>query len=219
MATKKTSKTKALAASLWRPRIFLLGGAFFGALGAGGAWGSWKNLCAGDACPSIAQIKTYEPEQTSKLLSWDGQLITEIGYERRTPVSIHALPEYVPQAVVAIEDSRFYEHGGFDLRGIARAVVGVFTGRNLGGGSTITQQLARNTFDEIGFERRITRKLKELQVALDLEQAYSKDQIMEAYLNEVYMGRGYGFQNAARNYLGKSITDVNVAEAALRPPS
>ena len=121
----------------------------------------------------------------------------------------------MPQAVIAIEDKRFYEHGGFDPRGIARAVYGVLTFRNLGGGSTITQQLARNMFDEIGFERRYMRKLRELQVALDLEQAYTKDQILEDYLNEIYMGRGYGFQNAARNYLGKNVTDVNVAEAAL----
>ena len=217
MATAKHTigKSRHLLAPLWRPRLFVLGGAFLGALGAGGAWGSWKNLCAGDACPSIAQIKTYEPEQTSKLLSWDGRVITEIGFERRTPISIHALPEHVPQAVVAIEDHRFYEHGGFDLRGIARAAFGVLTGQNRGGGSTITQQLARNMFDEIGFERRLTRKLKEVQVALDLEESYTKEQILEAYLNEIYMGRGYGFQNAARNYFGKSVTDIDVAEGAL----
>lgn len=214
--TKKNgSGLRALAHSLWFPRAYLLGGTFLVALGAGGAWGSWQNLCAGDACPSIAQIKTWEPEQTSKLLSHDGRIIAEIGFERRTPVSLAAMPEYVPQAVVAIEDARFYEHGGFDPRGIARAVWGVATGRNLGGGSTITQQLARNMFDEIGFERRITRKLKELQVALDLERSYTKEQILESYLNEIYMGRGYGFQNAARNYLGKSITELDVAEAAL----
>lgn len=205
-----------LASKAWRPRLFLLGGSFFAALAAGGAWGSWRNLCAGDACPSIAQIKTWEPEQTSKILSHDGKLIGEIGVERRTPVSIHAVPAYVPQAVVAIEDKRFYHHHGFDPRGIARAAFGVMIGRNLGGGSTITQQLARNMFEQIGFERSYIRKLKEVQVALDLERSYTKDQILEAYMNEVYMGRaGYGFQNAARHYLGKNLKDVNVAEAAL----
>lgn len=217
MAKAKIGKAslKERAARLWRPRLFLLWGAFLLPLGAGGAWGTWRNLCAGDACPSIAQIKTYEPQQTSKLLSWDGRLIAEIGFERRTPISIHALPEHVPQAVIAIEDHRFYEHHGFDPRGIARAAFGVLTGRNLGGGSTITQQLARNMFDEIGFERRITRKLKEVQVARNLEESYTKDQILEAYLNEIYMGRGYGFQNAARAYFGKSVTEIDVAEAAL----
>jgi membrane carboxypeptidase/penicillin-binding protein len=184
---KKRPDVRAALAALWYPRAYLLAGTFLVTAGAGGAWGTWRNLCAGDACPSIARIKTWEPEQTSKLLSYDGQLIREIGYERRTPVSIHSLPDYVPQAVIAIEDNRFYQHRGFDPRGIARAAFGVLTGRNLGGGSTITQQLARNMFDQIGFERRYIRKLKEVQVALDLERSYTKDQILEAYLNEIYM--------------------------------
>ena len=204
-----------------RLRILLLAGVFLLAGGVGVAAGSWQNLCA--ACPSVAQIKTWEPEQTSKLLSHDGRLIVELGYQRRTPVSINALPDYVPHAVVAIEDKRFYEHGGFDPRGILRAAVGVATGRSrqLGGGSTITQQLARNMFEgQVGFERSwrgglLTRKLKEIQVSLQLEESYTKDQILEAYLNEIYMGRGYGFQSASRAYLGKSVTEVNVAEAAL----
>jgi len=206
---------KAKLAKLWYPREYLLAVAFLGALGLGGIWGTWQNLCAGNECPSIAQVRTFEHEQTSKVYAIDGRQITEFGFERRTPVSIHALPEYVAQAVIAIEDKRFYEHRGFDPRGLARAVYGVLTFNNRGGGSTITQQLARNMFDEIGFERRYVRKLKELQVALELERSYTKDQILDAYLNEIYMGRGYGFQNAARAYLGKNLVDVNVAEAAL----
>ena len=208
-------------AKYWHPREYLFGAAFLLALGLGGVWGSWQNLCAGDACPSIAQVRTFEHEQTSKILAADGRQITEFGFERRTPVSIAALPEYVPQAVIAVEDKRFYDHGGFDSWSIARALYGVVTlqSGSLGGGSTITQQLARNMFDQIGFEREglglYVRKLKEVQVALDLERSYTKDQILEAYLNEIYMGRGFGFQNAARNYLGKNVTDINVAEAAL----
>ena len=205
----------AIFSKVWFPRVYLMGGVFLVTGLVGGVIGAWQNMCVGDGCPSIAQIRTFEHEQTSKLLAFDGRQITEIGYERRSPVSIHALPEYVAQAVVSIEDKRFYEHTGFDPIGIARAAYGVLTFRNLGGGSTITQQLARNLFDEIGFERRVIRKLKEVQVARDLERSYTKDQILEAYLNEIYMGGGYGFQNAARNYLGKDVTDVNVAEAAL----
>ena len=206
---------RAKLARFWHPREYLLGLSFLGALGLGGIWGAWQNLCAGDACPSIAQISTFEHEQKSKVLAADGRQIAEFGFESRTPVSIHALPDYVAQAVVATEDKRFYEHRGFDPIGIARAVVGVLTFNYAGGGSTITQQLARNMFDEIGFERRYTRKLKELQVAFDLERSYTKEQILEAYLNEIYMGRGYGFENAARGYLGKNAADMNVAEAAL----
>src|SRR5690606_2522857 len=123
----------------------------------------------------IAQIQTFEHEQTSKLFAADGRQMGELGFERRTPVSIHAMPEYVPQAVIAIEDRRFYEHRGFDPRCIARAVVGKLTFNYAGGGSTITQQFARNMFDEIGFEREglraYLRKLKEVQVALDLERS------------------------------------------------
>lgn len=199
----------------WYPREYLLVLTFVATLGVGGVWGTWQNLCAGDACPSIAQIRTFQHEQKSKIFAIDGRQIDEIGFESRTPVEIRALPEYVPQAVIATEDKRFYQHGGFDPIGIARAAVGVLTFNYAGGGSTITQQLARNMFDEIGFEKRYLRKLKELQVALDLERSYTKDQILEAYLNEIYMGRGYGFQNAARNYLGKDAIDMNVAEAAL----
>jgi len=217
--SKKTPKAGGKRLSrlmpLWRPRTYLLAGSFLLAGAFGAVRGSWQNICAGDTCPSIARIRTFEHEQTSKLLAHDGRQIAEIGYERRTPISLHALPEYIPQAVTAIEDKRFYQHSGFDPFGIARAAFGVLTFRNLGGGSTITQQLARNLFDEIGFQRRYVRKMKEVRVALDLERAYTKDQILEAYLNEIYMGRGYGFQNAANNYLGKNIAQINIAEAAL----
>jgi penicillin-binding protein 1A len=197
-------------------RLAVVLAVFVATAGVGVAIGTWQNVCA--TCPSVAQIRTFETSQTSKLLSHDGRLIVEIGRERRTRVSIDAMPAYVPQAVVAIEDRRFYEHGGFDPRGFTRAVWGVLTGRNLGGGSTITQQLARNMFDEsIGQERSYTRKLRELQVAFELERYYTKDEILEAYLNEIYMGVGptYGFQAAARRFMGKNIAEVNVAEAAL----
>jgi penicillin-binding protein 1A len=210
---------RARLAKYWHPREYLLAVAFLAALGVGGAWGTWQNLCAGNACPSIAQVRVLEHDQTTKVYAQDGRLITELGFEQRTPVSIHALPPYVAQAVVAVEDRRYYEHGGFDPRSIARAAYGVLTFNDLGGGSTITQQLARNMFDQIGFDREglslYVRKFKEIQVALDLESAYTKDAILEYYLNEIWMGRGYGFQNAARSYLGKNLADVNVAEAAL----
>lgn len=206
-----------LAAPLREPRILVpltLGALFAGFAAVGLAVGTWQNVCA--TCPSVAQIRTWEPEQTSKLFAADGRLITELGMQRRTPVSIAALPVHVPRAVVAIEDHRFYQHGGFDVWGFARAAIGQLTGRYRGGGSTITQQLARNMFlERVGNERRYTRKLRELQVAFELERSYEKDQILEAYINEIYMGRGYGFQSASRAYFGKDVTEVNVAEAAL----
>ena len=200
---------------LWRPREYAIIGAFLVAAGGGVAWGSWRNLCFD--CPSVAQIRTFVPEQTSKLFSHDGKLIAELGIESRTPVALRALPEYVPQAFVEVEDKRFYRHRGVDPRGILRAIAGVVTGRNRGGGSTITQQLARNMFvQRIGFERRLQRKLKELQVALALERSYTKDQILEAYINQINYGHGWwGIQTAARNYFAKNASDLNPAEAAL----
>ena len=205
---------------LWDPRVLGLGTLLFLGLGLGAAYGTWRNVCSD--CPSIAQIQTFEPQQASKLYSHDGRLLAELGIERRTPVSINALPDYVSQAFVAVEDKRFYNHRGIDPRGIARAVVGVLTGQNRGGGSTITQQLARHMFEtRVGFERRritgfIVRKLKEIHVALDLERAYTKDQILEAYMNEILYGHGWwGIQTAARNYFAKNAADLNPAEAAL----
>jgi 1A family penicillin-binding protein len=205
---------------LWGPRVLGLGTLLFFGLGVGAAWGTWRNVCSD--CPSIAQIRTFEPQQASKLYSHDGRLLAELGIERRTPVSINSLPEYVPQAFVAVEDKRFYDHRGIDPRGMARAIVGVLTGQNRGGGSTITQQLARNMFEtRVGFERRviwrlIVRKLKEFQVAFSLERAYTKDQILEAYMNEINYGHGWwGIQTASRNYFAKNAADLNPAEAAL----
>ena len=206
---------------LWDPRILVGGAVLFLGLGAGAAWGTWRNVCAD--CPSIAEIRTFEPQQASKLYSHDGRLLAELGVERRTPVSINALPEYIPQAFVAVEDKRFYNHRGIDPRGFARAVFGVLTGQSgTGGGSTITQQLARNMF-ETSVDARIrsgwgvvVRKIKELQVAFALERAYTKDQILEAYINEINYAHGwYGIQTASRNYFGKNATDLNPAEAAL----
>ncbi|MEX0856252.1 MAG: PBP1A family penicillin-binding protein [Gemmatimonadota bacterium] len=205
---------------VWASLLFLF------ALGAGLGIGSWSNLCAD--CPSIAQIHTWEPQQTSKVYSHDGQLIAELGIERRTAVAIDALPPHVPQAFIAIEDRRFYEHGGFDVRAIGRAAIARLlptstirsvTGFSLrtGGASTITQQLARNIFVEtIGFDVRVERKLKEIQVALEIERAYTKDQILEAYMNQINLGPGWwGIQTASRNYFGKNAIDLNPAEGAM----
>ena len=199
------------------PRWAWFGLLFVCASGIGWAAGAWRNLCAD--CPSIAQIYTYEPRQTSKVYARDSTLIWEFGDERRTLVSIESLPVHVPQAFIAIEDRRFYSHNGLDWRGIARAGLGVLRTRSLSGagGSTITQQLARNMWTErLGFEKRLVRKLKEWQVALQLEEAYTKDQILEAYMNQIVYAHGwYGLETASRNYFGKNAIDMNPAEAAL----
>ena len=146
-----------------RPRLIASLVIAFLVLGAGAAGlivGVWQNVCYD--CPSIAQIYAWEPKQSTQIFSHDGRVIAELFQERRTPISLSDLPEHVPQAFLAVEDKRFYEHGAFDPIGYARAARNVLLGRP-GGGSTITLQLARNMFvEEIGFDQSFTRKLKEL---------------------------------------------------------
>lgn len=183
--------------------------------------GSWSAVCRD--CPSIAQIYVWEPKSATKILDRDRKLITELFIvERRTPVRIETLPEHVPDAFIAIEDKRFYRHRGFDVVRLAGAGLrNLLSGRITGGASTVTQQLARWMFsEEIGFQRRgwagPTRKLKELKVALELERVYSKDEILEAYINQVNYGDGrHGIEAASQYFFGKPAVDLNPAEAAL----
>ncbi|MFW6078876.1 MAG: transglycosylase domain-containing protein, partial [Gemmatimonadota bacterium] len=201
------------------PRVAVsvaIGVVALGAACAGLAIGTWRNICSD--CPSIAQLYVWEPQAATKVYAADGSLIAELAERRRTPVAIESLPEYVPQAFIAIEDKRFYRHDGIDPRGIARALIdNVIHLQIEGGGSTITQQLARNMFeDRIGFEQVIQRKLKEARVALSLEQVYSKDEILEAYINQILYGHGqWGIEAASQYYFGIRAADLNPAQAAL----
>jgi penicillin-binding protein 1A len=178
--------------------------------------GSWNAVCRD--CPSVAEIYVWEPKSATKILDRDRKLIAELFQERRTPVELSTLPPHVPQAFVAVEDKRFYSHNGFDYRRLVGANVrNVLSGRITGGGSTITQQLARWMFsEEIGFEQRPTRKLKEAKVARELEDIYSKDEILQAYINQVNYGHGWhGIETAAQHYFGKPAVQLEVEEAAL----
>jgi penicillin-binding protein 1A len=204
----------------WRPwhTAVLLSFLFLATLGFGLAWGAWDRICLDERCPSIAQITVWVPEESSKLYARDGSLIHEFFLERRTVINIEDLPPYVPQAFVAIEDKRFYQHDGLDRRRLLRAIVEYAVyGPGRPGGSTITQQLARNQFSErIGFDVSPLRKAKEAKVARDIEKIYSKDEILEAYLNQINFGHGwYGIETASRNYFGKSASQLNLPEAAL----
>jgi len=194
-----------------------------GAAGAGLAWGAWTRVCASAACPSIAILDDYRPQQTSKVYAVDGRLITELGLERRTVIRLQDIPLNVRQAFIAIEDKRFYQHNGVDYARVIGAVrANVLCLSFCEGFSTITMQLARNVFpDRISGRERsgfagLTRKLKEVWVASELESTYSKDRILELYLNQINLGGGaYGVEAASVRYFGKSVRDLNVAEAAL----
>jgi penicillin-binding protein 1A len=186
------------------------------ALGAGLGMGAWQAVCRD--CPSVAQIYVWEPKQSTKILDRDGKLIAELFEERRTPIDISTLPAHVPQAFIAVEDKRFYQHDGLDYRRLVTANLrNVVSRRITGGGSTITQQLARNMFEEgIGFEQRVTRKLKEARVAKQIEEVYTKEEILQAYINQVNYGHGWrGIETASQNYFGKPAVELNPAEAAM----
>ena len=191
---------------------------FAGALGAGALGGAWMVICRNGRCPSIASLEAYVPRQTSKVYAADGRFMTELGLERRTLVRLDQIPRHVRDAVIKTEDRRFYGHGGIDYyRIVGSALRNVRAGRYAQGFSTITMQLARNVFsDRISREKTLLRKLKEARVARAIEKRYSKDKILELYLNQVYLGNGaYGVETAALRYFGKSVRDVSVAEAAM----
>ena len=159
--------------------------------------------------------------QSSLVFARDGSLLGEIGRESRTSVSIRTLPKYVGQAFVAVEDQRFYQHDGVDLIGVAGAIKGKLlekiTGDHRGGASTITQQLVGNMHPDL-IDRRdmsIARKLREQQAAREMERHYSKEQILEGYINQITFGHGWlGIESAARHYFGKRAAQLTLAEAA-----
>lgn len=165
--------------------------------------------------PSGLDVAEYTPTEATKILSSDGVVLAEVFEENREVVPITDIPEDLQRATVAIEDSRFYHHMGIDVRGIVRAVVeNIRTGHMSQGGSTLTQQLARNVY--LTREKKISRKLQEVILALKIERNYSKEQILELYLNQVYYGSGaYGVQTAANVYFGKHVKDLTLAECAM----
>src|SRR5215208_4014120 len=183
---------------------------------AGAVYGAWALVCRAGQCPSTHVLEDYTPRQTSKLYAVDGKFITEIGLERRTLVKLSEIPPVVRNAFVVTEDRRFYSHAGVDFIGLGGALKDRLMGDRLRGASTITQQLARNVFPErISRERSYVRKLKEAKVARGIESRYTKDKILELYLNQISLGNGaYGVETASQRYFGKSVRDLNVAEAA-----
>lgn len=158
--------------------------------------------------------ETLIPDAASQFYDINGNTIyTTLSEERRIPVTIDKIPKHVQQAFIAIEDNRFYEHGGIDYRGTARALVSTLSGSEVQGGSTITQQLAKNAF--LTQERTIVRKIKEAFIAKELEQKYTKDEILTMYLNQIYFGEGaYGIESASLYYFGKHVQNLDIAEAA-----
>jgi penicillin-binding protein 1A len=165
--------------------------------------------------PDIDRLNHFSPFKASKLYSSDNQLLAELYEQRRTPVPLSDVPPHVRQAFIAVEDARYFQHSGIDPVRIAGALwADIKAGGYHQGGSTITQQLSKMIF--LNPEKTITRKIKEMAIALMLERTYSKDRILELYLNQAYFGsQAYGIQAAAEAYFGKDVNQLNVAEGAL----
>ena len=165
--------------------------------------------------PSVESLKTVELQQPMQIYTADGKLIGEVGEQRRIPVKLENVPQRLQDAFLATEDSRFYEHHGLDPVGIARAIfVAVNNGGASQGASTITQQLARNFF--LTPEKTIIRKAREAVLAIEIENALSKQEILELYLNKIFLGyRSYGVAAAAQTYFGKNLDELTLSEMAI----
>ena len=164
--------------------------------------------------PSLDVLTNYQPKLPLRVYSEDGYLLAEYGEERRSFVDITKVPKNMQSAVIAIEDIRFYKHGGVDTKGILRAALNNVTGGSKEGASTITMQVARNFF--LSSERSFKRKINEAMLAIKIEHSLSKDKILELYINQIYLGqRAYGFAAASQVYYGKPLDKLSLAETAL----
>ena len=166
--------------------------------------------------PSLEALTNYKPKLPLRVYSADGFLISEFGEERRAFVKIENVPKNLKDAVLAIEDRRFYQHSGIDTKGVLRAIKNNLTGKSHEGASTITMQVAKNFFTVPGGKRTMVTKIKEALLAMKIEKALNKDQIFELYLNQIYLGqRSYGFAAASQVYFGKTLGKLTLAESAL----
>jgi penicillin-binding protein 1A len=166
--------------------------------------------------PDIKLLQTTSPSQATRIYDINGEVISQLWLEQRTVVPLEKIPETLQNAVIAIEDDRFYQHIGIDPIGIARAFIANVrhAGERIQGASTLTQQLARNLF--LTHEKTFSRKIREILLALQIERNYSKKEILEMYLNQIYFGEGaYGVESASRSYFGKHVEELTLPECAV----
>ncbi|MBI1834752.1 MAG: transglycosylase domain-containing protein, partial [Burkholderiales bacterium] len=174
---------------------------------------AWIFLVVLPDLPDLTAVRDYQPKIPLRIYTADNTLIGEFGEEHRDFVPIKEMPDTIKKAVLAIEDARFYEHHGVDYIGMMRAIISTATGETQGGG-TITMQVARNFY--LTREKTISRKLREILLARRIEDALTKDQILELYMNQIYLGqRTHGFSSAARTYFNKSLKELSIAETAM----
>ena len=186
-------------------------------LGFGGMW-YLSPECEDEGCPPVERLRTYRPPEPPQIHDEDGELAGQLSGPSRIVVELEEVPDVVREGYVAVEDRRFREHGGVDYMGGLRALwKNIAAGGVVEGGSTITMQLARNVFGpEVLEYSRWHRKLTEIRLAREIEGQLEKDEILQLYLNQIYLGDGvYGVETAARHYFGKPVSEVTPAEAAL----
>lgn len=194
-------------------KIFFFLMLFGGICGAGVTFAIYESVK--DRIPTVAQLKDIELQIPLRIYTADKKLIGEFGEQRRTPITYAQIPPSLEHAILAAEDSNFYHHPGIDIMGLGRAFVQlVTTGQIQGGGSTITMQVARNYF--LSFEQTFTRKFTEIFISLKMERELSKHDILDLYVNKIYLGkRAYGFAAAAQVYYGKPLKDLDLAQYAM----
>ena len=192
----------------WYLLLITFGGIFFGIL-AGAFFSLIHDL------PQINSLKQFKPSSVTTVFSSDNQILTKFYIEKRFPVSIEKIPENLINALITIEDRNFYTHSGINLKAILRAIVHDIQARSYQqGASTLTQQLAKTLF--LSSEKSIVRKIKEAFLTIQIERRYTKNEILELYLNLIYLGSGvYGVEAASQTYFGKSVSDLTLAESAL----
>ena len=167
--------------------------------------------------PSIEQLENYDPDLVTRIYSSDGKVLDELFVQKRVFTELSQIPEHMQQAVVSSEDRKFYNHWGLSLRSVARAImINTLSLSYRQGFSTLTQQLARNLYKSVGFEDSILRKIKEVITAIQIERTYTKDEILEMYLNTVHFGHGtYGVEAATKRFFGKESKLLSIDESAL----
>ena len=167
--------------------------------------------------PSLEQLENYDPDLVTRIYSTDGKVLNELFVQKRVFIELDKIPEHMQYAVVSSEDRRFFDHWGLSMRSIARAVmINTLSLSYRQGFSTLTQQLARNLYKSVGFEDSILRKVKEMITAIQIERTYTKDEILEMYLNTVHFGHGtYGVEAATKRFFGKESKYLTIDESAL----
>ena len=206
-ATKKSKLKKFLYVNLFSGFLFFLSTGLIGAV--------FIYFYYSRDLPDVSKLKDHQPSTITQVYSADNEKIAEFYIEKRIIIALEDIPLSLKQATLAVEDSNFYSHFGIDPKAIFRAfITNLKAGHIVEGGSTITQQLTKTMF--LSREKSLPRKIKEAILALRLELVFSKDEILEMYLNQIYYGHGtYGVEAAARNYFAKSVKDLTIAECAM----